>query len=110
MHLLVVSGGRRDYFCESSDFFELGWPNGAQWGQDLKKGQQETYKTKPTADSTSTDSYFTRLIVQKNNIKLQQTEKLKNQENDLNNIKSEVSDLKSEIGDIKDMIQQLLNK
>ena len=43
-------------------------------------------------------------------LKLQQTEKLKNQENDLNNIKSEVSDLKSEIGEIKDMLHQLLNK
>jgi hypothetical protein len=42
-------------------------------------------------------------------MKLQQTEKLKNQENDLNNIKSEVSDLKLEIGEIKDMLQQLLN-
>ena len=42
--------------------------------------------------------------------KIQQIEKLKNQENDLNNIKSEVSDLKDEIGEIKDMLQQLLNK
>ena len=47
---------------------------------------------------------------QKYKLREEQTEKLKNQENDLNNIKSEVSDLKSEIGDIKDMIQQLLNK
>ena len=43
-------------------------------------------------------------------LKLQQADKLKNQENDLNNIKSEVSDLKSEITEIKDMLQQLLNK
>ena len=43
-------------------------------------------------------------------LKIEQTAKLKNQENDLNNIKSEVSDLKDEIGEIKDMLHQLLNK
>ena len=47
---------------------------------------------------------------QKYKLREEQTEKLKNQENDLNNIKSEVSDLKSEITEIKDMLQQLLNK
>ena len=47
---------------------------------------------------------------QKHKLKLEQSEKIKNQGNDLNNIKSEVSDLKHEMSEIKDLLQQLLNK
>jgi len=43
-------------------------------------------------------------------LKEEQTQKLKNQENDLNNIKSEVYELKNEISEMKDLLQQLLKK
>ena len=47
---------------------------------------------------------------QKHKLKVVQSQKIKNQENDLNNIKSEVSDLKNELGEIKDILKLLLNK
>ena len=47
---------------------------------------------------------------QKYKLREEQTEKLKNQENDLNNIKSEVSELKDALSEVKDLLRQLLNK
>ena len=47
---------------------------------------------------------------QQHKLKVEQAEKIKNQENDLNNIKSDISELKDEMGEIKDLLKQFLTR
>jgi len=72
----------------------------------VKTDNPEYMKDEKSGALVSTDL----VAFKKFKLQQQQSEKIKNQENDLNNIKSDISELKDEMGEIKDLLKQFLTK